>query len=169
MKKILHISAVLVFACLLCTACKNTEKQEQHIEEQSIKKQEESLEKDATVPEENKPVVTSATLCFRNELVHKIDTTKKDVVELLLTIKGETVIGSYVFAPADKDRRNGMLMGTIKDDVIDARYDYFFKEKQSKTTLKIYLKDTTAVIEGGAPELGLETTITKIDCDDFRE
>ena len=168
MKKILQISALLAFASLLFTACKNTEKQEEHTKEQSIEKQEESLEKDATTTEEHKPVVTSSTLCYRNEFVYKTDATKKDVVELLLTIKGDTVIGSYVWLPAEKDRRNGMLMGTIKDSVIDARYDFFQEGKQSKTTLKIYLKDTTAVIEGGAPELGLETTITKINCDDFR-
>jgi hypothetical protein len=104
------------------------------------------------------------TLCFRNENPHHNMPTLKDIEELNLFLKNGKVTGTYNWLPAEKDKREGSLSGSINTNVIKALYTFEQEGIKDTTLIKIVLLNNKAVITGGSLELGLNTTIDKIDC-----
>jgi hypothetical protein len=104
------------------------------------------------------------TLCFRNENSHHNMPTLKDIEELNLFLKNGKVIGTYNWLPAEKDKRKGSLSGSINTNIIKALYTFEQEGIKDTTLIKIVLLDNKAIITGGSLELGLNTTIDKIDC-----
>ena len=88
----------------------------------------------------------------------------KDVEELTVVLDGDAATGVYNWIPAYKDKRLGNYTGTFADPVISA--DYEFQQEGQTTTAKIMItiEDDQVSVEGGAPELGLKTTIARVEC-----
>ena len=148
MKKPRNIWTVLLCISVLLTGCKNADKQKNDIEEST-----------ANTIERN-----SGRLCFRNVYPYQDNPSTKDVLELNLTIDGNTVSGNYNWLPAEKDQRKGILDGTLIGNTVTAHYRFKQEGREQTVTLKISLMDDKAQVEGGEPELGLGATIDKIDC-----
>ena len=152
MKNKLTIIILSVFVGSLFVGCKNSNEQKQNSSTKDLKEEKSS---------EN--IITNK-LCFQNEYPFQDDSSMKDVVELTLSIEGEKVTGIYNWLPAQKDQRKGSLTGTIKDKVITAQYHFLQEGIGDSTELIIIINDENAEITGGDPELGLNATISKIDC-----
>ena len=105
------------------------------------------------------------TLCFRNEYPFQNEPTKKDVLELNLTIMGDNVTGHYNWLPAEKDQRKGSLKGEMKDNVIEANYIFSQEGINDTIPITIILGNHEAIIKSENAELGLDATIKEIDCD----
>jgi hypothetical protein len=103
-------------------------------------------------------------LCFRNEHPYQATPTLKDVEELNLAFKNDKVTGTYNWLPAEKDKRVGYLKGSIENNVIEALYTFKQEGKEDTAYIKIVLEDNKAFISGGKPELGLNTSISKVNC-----
>lgn len=153
MKNKLTISILSLFVGFLFIGCKNSNEQKQDSNTKDLK--EESSEEN---------IITNK-LCFQNEYPFQDNPSMKDVEELTLSIEGEKVTGTYNWLPAQKDQRKGSLTGTIKDKMITAQYRFFQEGIEGTTELIIIINDEKAEITGGDPELGLNATIAKIDCD----
>ncbi|MBE7383535.1 MAG: hypothetical protein F6J95_019220 [Leptolyngbya sp. SIO1E4] len=102
--------------------------------------------------------------CFRNEYPFEDNPEQKDVESLTVDIQGDQVTGEYNWTPALKDARTGSFNGSINDDVITADYEYMQEGQSGETDITIRLEPEQAVVEGGAPELGLSTAIARVDC-----
>lgn len=103
-------------------------------------------------------------LCFRNEYPFKDNSGKMDVEELTLTITGKDVTGMYNWLPAEKDQRKGKFTGTIEGNTILAKYIFMQEGIENSTDINIQIDDKEASVSGGAPELGLESTLKKVEC-----
>jgi hypothetical protein len=147
MKNKLTITILSLFIGFLFIGCKNSNKQEQPQNEVNS--------------EEN---IITDNLCFQNEYPFQDNPSIKDIQELTLSIEGEQVTGDYNWLPAQKDQRKGSLTGTIKNNIINAQYRYLQEGIEGVTELTIILNNEKAEITGGAPELGLNASIAKIDC-----
>ncbi|MGD1951063.1 MAG: hypothetical protein ACFB14_15635 [Leptolyngbyaceae cyanobacterium] len=102
--------------------------------------------------------------CFRNEYPFEDNPEQKDVESLTVDIQGERVTGEYDWTPALKGARTGSFNGSISDDVITADYEYMQEGQSGEAEITIRLEPEQAVVEGGVPELGLNTTIVRVDC-----
>jgi hypothetical protein len=140
MKSKLTVAILHVFLGFLLTGCKKTN--------------------------DAKEASNTTQLCFQNEYPFQ-DSSMKDVEELTLAIEGEKVTGAYNWLPAEKDQRKGSLTGTIKDNRITAQYRYLQEGTEGTAELIIIISDEKAEIAGGEPELGLNASIAKIDCDPY--
>lgn len=87
-----------------------------------------------------------------------------DVQELKFSISGRDVTGEYNWLPQFKDRRVGKFGGTVAGSQINAAYEFSQEGTNASTVITITVEDDKAIIEGGAPELGLGATISKIQC-----
>ena len=152
MKNKLIIIILVVFAGFFFSKCKNSD-------DQKANSKAEDLTEEAS--KDNK---SANKFCFRNEFPFAGNPSMKDVQELTLLIDGEKVTGTYNWLPAEKDRRDGTLVGTIKGYVISAQYLYMQEGEGAAAELRIVLGDGKAEISGGAPELGLGASIVKVDC-----
>jgi len=153
MKNKLTIIILSMFVGFLFIGCENSNEQKQNSKTNNLKEER---------SEEN---IIINKLCFRNEYPFQDNPSMKDVEELTLSIEGEKVTGTYNWLPAQKDQRKGSLIGTIKDKMITAQYHFLQEGIEGTTELKITINDEKADITGGKPELGLNATIDKIDCD----
>jgi len=152
MKNNLTIIILSMFVGFLFIGCKNSNEQKQDSNTKDLK-EDKSIEN-----------ITTNKLCFQNEYPFQDNPSMKDVEELTLSIEGEKVTGSYNWLPAQKDQRKGSLTGTIKDKMITAEYRFLQEGIEATTQLVIKINDEKAEITGGDPELGLNATLTKIDC-----
>jgi hypothetical protein len=107
------------------------------------------------------------THCFRNEYNFADEPGVKDVQEIQLTINGDKVTGIYNWLPAYKDQRKGSLKGIIRNDTIICQYNFSQEGKDDSANLKIVLINKKAIISGGKVELGLNATISEIDCKNY--
>ncbi len=148
MKKPIIIWTVLLCISVLVTGCKNVDKQKNDMEESTAKTS----------------VSNNGLLCFQKIYPYQDNPSIQDVLELNLTIDGNTVSGNYNWLPAEKDQRRGTLDGSLTDDTITAQYRFMQEGMEQTATLKIRLMDDEVQVEGGEPELGLGATIDKIDC-----
>ena len=153
MKKTLRNFAIFLFVGFLYSSCGDSNNKKMNSDEK------------AEIEEKGLENETDNMLCFRNEFPYQDNPTMKDIVELKLEIKGEKVTGIYNWLPAEKDKREGRLTGDINNKIIEAKYTFRQEGFEDSTELTIYIDSLQAKIKGGAPELGLETTIKKIDCD----
>lgn len=103
----------------------------------------------------------SGDYCYRN-ITSNGDIT--DVEELLFTVNGRSVTGQYNWLPEFKDQRKGTFEGTANGNAINASYEFSQEGRTQTEDITIDVNETEAVIEGGAPELGLGRTISKVDC-----
>jgi hypothetical protein len=103
-------------------------------------------------------------LCFRNEYPFEDNSGKMDVEELTLTITGSEVTGMYNWLPAEKDQRKGSLTGTLDGNSIKAKYIFMQEGIENSADISIQIEDNQASVSGGAPELGLESTLKKAEC-----
>ena len=122
---------------------------------------------DAPIRDTTGPVIAeteSVTYCFRNEFPYKEDLSKKDIQELIFSVKNGTVEGVYNWLPAEKDHRKGTFTGSLNNNLIEAEYS-FMQEGQKRTSpIQIVLVSDAANISGGKPELGLTAAIKKVTC-----
>ncbi len=111
---------------------------------------------------------TKQSFCFRNEYLFKKNPRIKDIQELMLEIDDKSnVTGIYNWLPAEKDQREGTLKGKVENNIVEAKYTYIQEGIKDSTTISITLEKDKAIIEGGKRELGLGTSIKKIDCENF--
>ncbi|ASV30730.1 hypothetical protein [Maribacter cobaltidurans] len=148
MKKPIIFWTVLLGISVLVTGCKNGDKQKNDMEESTAKTS----------------ISNKGQLCFQNVYPYQDNPSTQDVLELNLTIDGNTVSGNYNWLPAEKDQRKGTLNGTLTDDNVTAQYHFMQEGMEQTAMLKIRLMDDKAQVEGGEAELGLGATIDKIDC-----
>ncbi|NGX83086.1 hypothetical protein [Aequorivita sp. KMM 9714] len=139
----MKISFSIIAFLLLFVSCNNN------------KKEEKSTEKVEVVTEQ---------FCFKNEYPFPNSTKNIDVLDLDLTIKGDSVTGNYNWLPALKDQRNGKLIGTIQNKTIKATYHYTQEGIKETATITIILEDDKAIVRGDNPASGLDTEVTKIPC-----
>ncbi len=116
-----------------------------------------------TTPEASTDVEVAAPVkhCFRSEF--GMDDIK-DVEELTIIIDGEAATGEYNWIPGYKDKRLGSYTGTFADPVISATYEFQQEGQTATAAITITIEDEQVTVEGGAPELGLNTTIARVDC-----
>ncbi len=116
-----------------------------------------------TTPETPTEVEVAATVrhCFRSEF--GMDDVK-DVEELTIILDGDVATGVYNWIPAYKDKRMGTYTGTFADPVISADYEFQQEGQTATAQITITIEDDQVSIEGGAPELGLKTTIARVGC-----
>jgi hypothetical protein len=138
MKALYYLGFVLLFWS--CT----TEKKEQSASSNAIQKEK--------------------LICFRNEYPFEDNSGKKDVEELTLAITGNEVTGMYNWLPAEKDQRKGSLTGTLEGNSIKAKYIFMQEGIENSADINIQIEVNKASVSGGAPELGLESTIKKAEC-----
>lgn len=153
MKNKLTIIILSVFVGFLFIGCKNSNEQKQDSNTKDLEKEKPAVN------------ITSSKLCFQNEYPYQDNPSMKDVEELTLLTDGEKVTGSYNWLPAQKDQRKGSLTGTIKDKMITAQYRFLQEGIEGTAQLIIIINDEKAEITGGDPEMGLNATLAKIDCD----
>lgn len=99
--------------------------------------------------------------CFRNEIGSG---EAKDIEELIIAMEGTQATGEYNWIPAYKDRRMGEFAGQLTGNVVEATYTYEQEGNQASTPMAILVEDDTATIEGGDPALGLNATLSRVDC-----
>lgn len=85
--------------------------------------------------------------------------------ELSLTIIGKEVTGMYHWLPVEKDQRKGSLSGELEGNSIRAKYIFMQEGIQNEADIIIHMEETKASISGGAPELGLEAVLKKVNCE----
>lgn len=117
--------------------------------------------------EEIQKTEVNKTHCFRNEYNFADEPGVKDVQEIQLSINGDKVTGTYNWLPAYKDQRKGSLQGIIRNDTIICQYNFSQEGIEDSANLKIVLINKKAIISGGKVELGLNTTISEIDCKNY--
>lgn len=102
--------------------------------------------------------------CFRDVFGLPDATGEEDVLELLVMTSGALANGQYNWLPARKDRRIGTFDGRYADGLVEATYNYEQEGRAGEEIIIIELDDTSATVSGGPPELGLDGTITRVDC-----
>jgi hypothetical protein len=70
----------------------------------------------------------------------------------------------YNWLPAEKDQRKGSLTGTLEGNSIKAKYIFIQEGIENSADISIQIEDNHATVSGGAPELGLESTLKKAEC-----
>ncbi len=87
-----------------------------------------------------------------------------DVEELVFTVSGESASGAYNWLPQEKDQRRGKFSGAVSGNRIAASYQFSQESQTATADLTITVGDTTASVEGGAPELGLGAVMEEVGC-----
>ncbi len=115
------------------------------------------------VPESPDQVVVAASAkhCFRNE--SPIGDTK-DVEELIVVLTDGSATGEYNWIPAYKDKRLGKFTGIAEGQIVSATYEYEQEGQSANAAITITLEEEQASVKGGAPELGLNQTLARVDC-----
>ncbi len=152
-------SSVLSLAIILAiSACSKTDKTEAPDVSEVA-----TTTSETPTPETPTEVVAPAPVkhCFRSEF--GMDDIK-DVEELTVVLDGDAATGMYNWIPAYKDKRMGNYTGTFADPVISADYEFQQEGQTATAMITITIEDQQVKVEGGAPELGLNTTIARIDC-----
>ncbi|MBT32823.1 MAG: hypothetical protein CMO01_24455 [Thalassobius sp.] len=149
----LIISTFALFAGVFITSCNVSNQQSK------------TAENNEEVQEQKEEAALQGELCFKNVFPYQDNSAMEDVQELNLVIEGNQVSGDYNWLPAEKDKRTGSLSGTIEDNVINAEYQFMQEGNEETASITINIEEGKAVIEGGKPELGLNATIKKIDCE----
>lgn len=103
----------------------------------------------------------SVSHCFRNEYSNG---DIRDVEELIINIAGSQATGEYNWIPAFKDRRYGTFDGFFANNTVDATYTFQQEGVEDSTQISILIEENKAIVEGGAPALGLDATLTRSDC-----
>ncbi|WP_018689199.1 hypothetical protein [Ahrensia kielensis] len=112
-------------------------------------------------PSSGSAALESGDYCYRNIFTNG-DTT--DMEELLISIDGKAAKGSYNWLPQFKDQRKGSIEGTVSEQTITATYNFNQEGQSQSVDLTIALTDKDATVKGGAPELGLNRTLNKVEC-----
>ena len=62
-------------------------------------------------------------------------------------------------------KRKGDFTGTLTGDIIKATYTFSQEGTESTAELTIELEDDKAIVTGGKEELGLNRTLTQVNCE----
>ncbi|WP_375561792.1 hypothetical protein ACE193_04355 [Bernardetia sp. OM2101] len=108
--------------------------------------------------------ISNKTECFRNEMAYTDGSGMKDIEELILTIQGQKVVGSYNWLPAEKDQRTGNFEGILKGNKINATYTFTQEGNKDTTSILLILENNKVVVNGADESLGLNTTLQKAEC-----
>lgn len=97
------------------------------------------------------------------------DPMKADTIELFLNMSSDNnkVTGEYNYLPYERDRRYGNIVGTIKDNVIEAKYTFEQEGEKDTVNLQIEIQDGKVIIKGEKKDegLGVDGKLKKIDCE----
>lgn len=102
--------------------------------------------------------------CFSNAHAFDDGTGAKDIEELVVVIDGTRAIGEYNWIPAYKDRRLGRFDGLFENGSITARYSFEQEGQSGTTVISIMIAEKHAIVSGEPPELGLDSTLARVDC-----
>lgn len=152
MKNKIAIIILSMFVGSFFTGCKNSNENKQNSNARVLNE------------DNSTEIIITDKLCFKNEYPFQDNPSIKDVLELTLNIEGKNVTGTYNWLPAEKDERKGSLDGVIEDKRITAQYRFLQEGIEDSTKLIILINNQKAEVSGGAPELGLNASISSVDC-----
>lgn len=92
-----------------------------------------TINSDTPAKPANKPQAATS-LCF-------IRTEKRDTTSVEMIIKGTAVTGQMNWLPFEKDSRKGTLRGVIKNDTINAIWDFEQEGMKDTLALQFVIKD----------------------------
>ncbi len=102
--------------------------------------------------------------CFRNEYAFDDEPDQRDIEELIVVVDGSRAVGEYNWKPVYKDSRLGRFDGSVKDDTVNASYEFEQEGQSGTATISIILGEEHAIIKGESPELGLDLTLARAEC-----
>ncbi len=158
MKRTQIVVKSMVFFCLLILAlvsCNDSKSNKSKEEGEKVTTEKEAMNGAAASPK---------SYCFRNEYPHE-GSSDKDVLELQIDLNGDAVKGTYNWLPAFKDQRKGVFRGELKNNVVKGEYSFQQEGTSETVRIEITLHEDKAVVKGGEPELGLNETIEKVECE----
>ncbi|MFK7972677.1 MAG: hypothetical protein AB8F95_20065 [Bacteroidia bacterium] len=116
-------------------------------------------------PTEMPANVKPVQFCFRKEFPYQDNSGMKDVLELILNIKGEVVNGAYNWLPAEKDQRKGVLKGRVEGEFIKGMYAYTQEGKLDSAEVIISIETNEASIRATPQSLGFNERLEKVACE----
>ncbi len=149
MKYLISNTMPILLASFMLVSCTNGERK---VEKQVVA---ETKQVDSTVPTRH---------CYRNEYPFDNEPDLKDVEVLNIEIVGDHAQGEYNWLPAFKDKRVGRFEGSFDGQSITARYEYTQEGQSATAIISITLEPDQVVVEAEKPELGLNSTIARVDC-----
>ena len=99
--------------------------------------------------------------CFRNVSSNAGLT---DTEELFFAVTDGIAVGEYNWLPQMKDNRIGTFEGLASGRRIDANYLFIQEGNTSAVAISITVGTDEVIIDGGPPEIGLNSTLQKISC-----
>lgn len=107
----------------------------------------------------DKNFIPERVYSFRYEETIENNLENTNVKELTIRINGSSVEGNYnLLSGYKKDHRIGVFVGTIKENVITARYSFQQEGTIETEDIKIIISKGKTVVKAENPELGLNAT-----------
>lgn len=122
------------------------------------------VEKANKKSELQKEIDIKRSYCFRNEISHKSNPKDLDILELKLDVVGTSVTGIYNWLPKFKDSREGTIIGVIKKDIIQGKYEFIQEGKTTIIPIEIKLNEDSVMISDDKKGLGIGATIQRTNC-----
>ena len=111
-----------------------------------------------------KEIEIKRSYCFRNETPFNDNPENIDILELKLDVIGSSVTGIYNWLPKFKDRREGTITGTIKENIIQGKYQFNQEGKEETIPIEILLNEDSVIISNDTKGLGIGATISRTNC-----
>lgn len=107
----------------------------------------------------DKNFIPERVYSFRYEETIENNLENTNVKELTIRVNGTSVEGNYnLLSGYKKDHRIGVFVGTIKENVITARYSFQQEGTIETEDIKIIISKGKTVVKAESPELGLNAT-----------
>lgn len=107
----------------------------------------------------DKNFIPERVYSFRYEETIGNNLENTNVKELTIRVNGTSVEGNYnLLSGYKKDHRIGVFVGTIKENVITARYSFQQEGTIETEDIKIIISKGKTVVKAESPELGLNAT-----------
>lgn len=122
-------------------------------------KDQKSQQDQNTGVELDKNFIPERVYSFRYEETIGNNLENTNVKELTIRVNGTSVEGNYnLLSGYKKDHRIGVFVGTIKENVITARYSFQQEGTIETEDIKIIISKGKTVVKAENPELGLNAT-----------
>jgi len=122
-------------------------------------KDQKSQQDQNTGVELDKNFIPERVYSFRYEETIGNNLENTNVKELTIRVNGSSVEGNYnLLSGYKKDHRIGVFVGTIKENVITARYSFQQEGTIETEDIKIIISKGKTVVKAENPELGLNAT-----------
>lgn len=122
-------------------------------------KDQKSQQDQNTGVELDKNFIPERVYSFRYEETIGNNLENTNVKELTIRVNGTSVEGNYnLLSGYKKDHRIGVFVGTIKENVITARYSFQQEGTIETEDIKIIISKGKTVVKAESPELGLNAT-----------